>query len=241
MAIPKSVGFPAMLLAAVAVVSPSSVFAQAPVRVGGDIKPPVRTEYVAPVYPPIAQQAKIQGTVVLEIVIGPTGAVTEARSLRQNPLLDAAAVDAVRKWKYTPTLLNGAAVPVIMTVTLNFDLGKDRQSPVIIEATINKDGSVRDTRVINIPPAEIAQPLRQVVAAPADPQVIVVPAGYAIVDVTVGKDGMVREAKLIKGDEKLAAAALDAVRLWRYQPTLLNGVPIEVKMTVLVPIKSSGR
>jgi TonB family protein len=142
--------------------------------------------------------------------------------MRQNPLLDAAAVDAVRKWRYTPTLLNGAAVPVIMTVTLNFDLGKDRQSPVIIEGTI-------------------AQPLRQVVAAPTDPQVIVVPAGYAIVDVTVGKDGTVREAKLIKGDEKLAAATLDAVRLWRYQPTLLNGVPIEVKMTVLVPIKSPGR
>ena len=126
--------FPTVLLAsAVVLLSVSSAFGQAPVRVGGDIKPPVRTEYVAPVYPQLAQQAKIQGTVVLEIVIGPTGTVTDARVMRQNPLLDAAAVDAVRKWRYTPTLLNGAAVPVIMTVTLNFDLGKDRQSPVIIE------------------------------------------------------------------------------------------------------------
>ena len=228
------------LVTAVVFLPASSAFAQTPVRVGGDIKPPIRTEYVAPVYPTIAQQAKIQGTVVLEIVIGPTGTVTEARVLRQNPLLDAAAVDAVRKWKYTPTLLNGAPVAVMMTVTLTFDMGKNRQSPVIIEGTINKDGTVRDTKVINIPPAAIVQPERPLVSTSADPGVIVVPPGYAIVDVTIAKDGTVREATLIKGDAKLAAAALEAVRQWRYPPTLLNGAPIEVKMTVLVPIKSPG-
>ena len=241
MAIPKSVGFPAMAFAAVALLVPSPVFAQAPVRVGGDIKPPVRTEYVAPVYPPIAVQARVEGVVILELLIGTDGSVRQSRVLRQNALLDGAAVEAVKKWKYTPTLLNGVPTEVLTTVTVTFNLSRSTQPVVTVEATINKDGTVQDPRVVSIPPAEIAQPLRQVVATPVDPHVIVVPSGYAVVDVTIGQDGAVREVKLIKGDEKLAAAALDAVRQWRYPPTLLNGVPIEVKMTVLVPIKAPGQ
>ena len=222
MAIPKSVGFPAMAFAAVALLVPSPVFAQAPVRVGGDIKPPVRTEYVAPVYPLIAQQARVEGVVILELLIGTDGSVRQARLLRQSALLDGAAVEAAKKWRYTPTLLNGTPTEVLTTVTVTFNLSRSMQPAVIVDA------------------AEMVQPPALPVSAPADPKVIVVPAGYAIVDVTVGKDGTVREAKLIKGDEKLAAAALDAVRQWRYPPTLLNGVPIEVKMTVLVPIKAPG-
>lgn len=59
---------------------------------------------------------------ILEATIGPTGAVTDVIVLRSVPLLDEAAVDAVRQWQYTPTLLNGVPVPVIMTVTVNFSL-----------------------------------------------------------------------------------------------------------------------
>ena len=97
--------------------------AQVPVRVGGDIKEPRRTTYVAPVYPPIAQQAGIQGIVIVEAVIGIDGAVQEARILRPVPMLDQAALDAVTQWRYAPTLLNGQPVPVVMTVTVSFSLG----------------------------------------------------------------------------------------------------------------------
>jgi protein TonB len=93
-----------------------------PVRVGGNIKPPNKVRNVAPVYPPIAQQARVQGVVIIEATIGPNGRVTDARVLRSIPLLDQAALDAVRQWEYTPTLLNGVPVPVIMTVTVNFTL-----------------------------------------------------------------------------------------------------------------------
>ena len=93
-----------------------------PVRVGGNISPPTKTRDVAPVYPPVAQSARVQGIVILEAVIGPTGKVTEVRVLRSVPLLDAAAISAVEQWEYTPTLLNGVPVPVIMTVTVNFTL-----------------------------------------------------------------------------------------------------------------------
>jgi protein TonB len=60
--------------------------------------------------------------VIIEAIIGPDGRVQEAKVLRSIPLLDAAALDAVRQWQFTPTLLNGVPVPVIMTVTVNFTL-----------------------------------------------------------------------------------------------------------------------
>jgi periplasmic protein TonB len=95
---------------------------QKPVPVGGNIRPPERTEYVAPVYPPIAQAARVQGIVIVEATIGIDGRVMNARLLRSIPLLDEAAIAAVRQWTYKPTLLNGIPVPVIMTVTVNFQL-----------------------------------------------------------------------------------------------------------------------
>jgi len=94
----------------------------APVRVGGNIKPPTKVKDVKPTYPAIAQSARVQGVVIIEATIGPNGAVQEAKVLRSIPLLDAAALDAVRQWQFTPTLLNGVPVPVIMTVTVNFTL-----------------------------------------------------------------------------------------------------------------------
>jgi protein TonB len=94
----------------------------APVRVGGNIKPPQKTKDVRPSYPPIAQSARVQGIVIIEATIGPNGQVQDARVLRSIPLLDQAALDAVRQWVFTPTLLNGVPVPVIMTVTVQFTL-----------------------------------------------------------------------------------------------------------------------
>ena len=91
-------------------------------RVGGQIKPPTKIRNVQPIYPQIAQSARVQGVVVIEATIDPSGKVTETRVLRSIPLLDQAALDAVRKWEYQPTMLNGVAVPLIMTVTVNFTL-----------------------------------------------------------------------------------------------------------------------
>jgi protein TonB len=92
------------------------------VRVGGQIKEPKKLKNVPPVYPDIARQARVQGVVILECTISPQGKVTEVKVLRGIPLLDQSAIDAVKQWVYTPTLLNGVPVPVIMTVTVNFRL-----------------------------------------------------------------------------------------------------------------------
>ena len=87
-------------------------------RVGGGLTAPSRLGQ--PVYPPEAQTAGIQGVVIAEVVIDPAGDVVDAKVVRSIPLLDAAALAAVRDWHFTPTLVNGQPVPVRMTVTVNF-------------------------------------------------------------------------------------------------------------------------
>jgi protein TonB len=92
------------------------------VRVGGGIRPPAKIRDAAPVYPAIAQAARVEGTVILEALLDERGRVQNLKVLRSYPLLDQAAIDAVRQWEYTPTLLNGVPVSVIMTVTVTFKL-----------------------------------------------------------------------------------------------------------------------
>jgi periplasmic protein TonB len=96
--------------------------ADVPVRVSIGIKPPVKVKDVGPLYPAIARAAHVEGVVIIEATIGRDGKVRDARILRSIQLLDAAALDAVRQWEYNPTLLNGAPVSVVMTVTVNFKL-----------------------------------------------------------------------------------------------------------------------
>jgi protein TonB len=92
------------------------------IRVGGDIPAPTKIRNVQPTYPQIAQSARIQGVVIIEATIDREGRIAHARVLRSIPLLDQAALDAVRQWEYEPTLLNGVPVPVIVTVTVRFSL-----------------------------------------------------------------------------------------------------------------------
>jgi protein TonB len=69
-----------------------------------------------------ARAARQQGVVILETIIDVDGNVTTVRVLRGYPLLDESAVEAVRQWRFTPALLNGQPIPVVMTVTVNFAL-----------------------------------------------------------------------------------------------------------------------
>jgi protein TonB len=92
------------------------------VRPGGDLRPPAKIHHVAPEYPSIARSARVSGTVILEAVIAEDGRVEDVRVLRSIRLLDDAAADAVRQWRFTPTLLNGMPVRVLMTVTVSFAL-----------------------------------------------------------------------------------------------------------------------
>ena len=91
-------------------------------RIGGGIKAPTKVRDVRPAYPPIAQQARVQGVVIVEALIDADGNVADTRVLRSVPLLDQAALEAVQQWQYTRTEVNGVATAVVMTVTVSFNL-----------------------------------------------------------------------------------------------------------------------
>lgn len=91
-------------------------------RAGIGVREPKKIVHVAPIYPRIARDAKIEGVVVLEAVIDTDGRIDRLRVLRSTPLLDEAAIAAVKEWRYIPTQLNGVPVPVLMTITVNFQL-----------------------------------------------------------------------------------------------------------------------
>lgn len=97
-----------------------------PVRVGLDVREPRKVKDVPPVYPSVAAQSGLEGVVVLECVIDPRGRVADVKVVRGLPLLDEAAVEAVRRWVYTPTLVNGVPTSVIMTVRVRFRLNGGR-------------------------------------------------------------------------------------------------------------------
>lgn len=91
-------------------------------RVGGDIREPRKIVDARPVYPPIAVAARKEGVVILEAMIDERGRIVRLKVLRSEPLLDGAAISAVERWRYTPTLLNNVPVPVLMTITVHFTL-----------------------------------------------------------------------------------------------------------------------
>ena len=83
---------------------------------------PRKVKDVAPIYPPIAQSARVQGRVIVEAQVEPDGHVSNVRALRSIPLLDKAAVEAVMQWQFSPTLVNGKPVSVVVITVLTFTL-----------------------------------------------------------------------------------------------------------------------
>ena len=94
----------------------------APIRIGDGVAPPRKIHDVRPVYPPAAREAGVEGLVVLEATIDPTGEVSDIEVLKSVPELDEAAIAAVEQWRYEPTLVDGEPVSILMTVTINFML-----------------------------------------------------------------------------------------------------------------------
>jgi len=95
---------------------------EAPIRAIGEIKPPKLIKKVDPLYPDIARQARVEGVVIIEAVTDIYGRVAQVKVLRSIPLLDGAAVDAVRQWVYEPMIINGRPRSVIFLVTVTFQL-----------------------------------------------------------------------------------------------------------------------
>jgi TonB family protein len=95
-----------------------------PIRVGstGPVPMPAKTFDVAPEYPASARTARVEGTIEIDILVGTNGTVEETRIIKSIPQLNAAAMAAVKQWRYAPTVINGVAVPVRMIVKVAFVL-----------------------------------------------------------------------------------------------------------------------
>ena len=111
----RGVPFDRTTTGSVAVLMPAG-----PLRVGNDLPVPRKVKDVRPVYPPDALTTRAQGVVVLDATIDAGGKVTATRVIRSVPALDGAAVAAVREWEFTPTVVDGRAVPIIMTLSVGF-------------------------------------------------------------------------------------------------------------------------
>jgi len=93
------------------------------IRVGGNVQAAAIVRQVMPQYPPIAKTAHISGTVVLHAIIGKDGSVQDLQYMSGPPLLMKSALDAVKQWRYKPTMLNGEPVEVDTTISVVFTLG----------------------------------------------------------------------------------------------------------------------
>jgi len=94
------------------------------IRQGGNVQAARLTNKVQPAYPPLARQTRISGTVRLHAIIGKDGSVQQLTLESGHPLLVQAALDAVKQWRYQPTLLNGEPVEVDTTIDVIFSLNQ---------------------------------------------------------------------------------------------------------------------
>jgi TonB family protein len=215
------------------------------IRVGGNVQASKLVNHVLPVYPPLAKQARIQGVVRFQVVIGRDGRIQEIQLLTGHPLLIPAAQEAVKQWVYQPTLLNGRPVEVVTQVDVAFTLSGEAApsspQPQAAEpppaASSARSGAIQRVRVGgNIQASKLVSHVRPVYPPLARQARI---QGVVQFTVLIGTDGHVENIQLISGHPLLVPAAQEAVKQWVYQPTFLNGGEVEVLTQVDVAFSLS--
>jgi len=244
---------PLLLLIALASLASAQIVPQR-VRVADTIISQQIITKVAPVYPPLARQARIQGQVILRAQISKSGDVENLQLISGHPILAPAAIDAVKQWKYKPYLLNGEPVAVETSVTVNFTLSDkpaaeepggageipggipgDHASGVLGVVSSTPGNAPNGATRVRVSSA-VAQGLLLTKVQPQYPQDAKDQhiQGVVLLKVIIDKEGNVANIQLITGHPELAPAALEAVKQWKYKPYLLNGTPVEVDTQVQV-------
>jgi TonB family protein len=207
------------------------------IRVGGNVQQDKLVSQVRPQYPPLAKQARIQGTVRLSAVIGTDGDVKHLEVVSGHPLLVPAAVEAVRQWVYKPTLLNGTPVEVITQIDINFAL-----SDVSPGAAGGVPGGAAEGPPYRVGGAVSAPSLARKLE-PSFPEALRHQGLTAtvVLRVVIGADGKISGAYVtrIDGRPEFGDAALDAVRQWEFKPGTKDGQPVEVEATIEVNFRET--
>jgi TonB family protein len=198
-------------------------FAEGAVKVTDAIPPPKLIKKMNPVYPEAARQAGVEGVVILEARIDVEGRVKNVRILRSVPLLDQAAIDAVRQWVYTPMIIDGQPKEAIFTITVRFNLngkgkkdaeGKTSTGDVLIPTLIKK-----------------VDPVYPEAARQAGVQ------GLVLLEATTDEKGNVAAIRVLQSIPELDQAAIDALKQWKYEPFIIEGKPKGVVFTVTIQFK----
>ena len=196
------------------------------IRAVGDIKPPKLIKQVDPVYPEEARKAGVEGIVILEAKADEQGNVVEARVLRSVPVLDQAALDAVKQWTYEPLIIDGKPRKVLFTVTVRFALKEGDRAKLVerfAQGAVKAEGDIKPPMLIK----EVA-PVYPEAARAAGVQ------GVVILSVKADGKGRVVDVMVLRSIPLLDQAAIDSVRQWVYEPKIIDGKAMPVVFTVTV-------
>lgn len=192
------------------------------VKAQGLIKPPKQIKAVSPKYPEEARQAREEGLVIMSIKTDESGNVQDTLILRSpNEPLAAAAVEAVKQWKYEPLVLEGKPRKVVFTVNVRFKLHPG-------ERDINAGAIVVGD---DVPAPKLLKRVDPVYPEEARKNGV---QGVVILNVRSNEEGRVSQVEVLKSIPELDQAAVDAVKQWRYEPFMKDGKAVVVVVTVHV-------
>jgi TonB family protein len=203
-------------------------------------------------YSPTEADKHLTGTIVLKALVNKSGDIEKLELVSGHPMLAAAAIDAVKQWKYTPYEINGNRVTVETLITVEFlPAGKNPNDGStehdLARSTVEPDSATNSAqpKTSQTPlevPADTVQTLLLKRVAPVYPPLARQARiqGTVILNIVINKLGEVRDLQLYSGHPILAPAAIEAVKQWRYRPYEQDGQPVEIKTTVQVNFTLPG-
>jgi TonB family protein len=201
---------------------------------GGDVKPPAIISEPQPEYTDLARTDKVQGAVLVSLVVDEHGLPRHVRVLRGlGDGLDEKAIEAVNRYHFKPAMQNDKPVPVYATIDVNFALPApaaqraDAASPAAPIPPADAparvpSGALADNLISKV------DPVYPEIARAAHVQ------GAVILHALISKTGTVEKLNVISGPPMLVKSAMDAVQQWKYKPYIVNGQPVEVSTTITV-------
>jgi TonB family protein len=176
-----------------------------------------------PLYPEEARRRGVQGSVFVRNVIDINGRIKHVAVLEGDPVLVQPAIDAVKQWRYAPTYLNRIPVETESIDELKFavtDKAPEVSAPLHLPKDLKRGRLISQSMPVY---PEAARRLRL--------------DGTVVVQAIVGADGTIRQLRQVSGSHVLGQAALQALKKWRYEPSYMDGKPIEVNTTIVVNFK----
>ena len=207
------------------------------------------------IYPVAAEEKKLQGQVWVRLHISETGDIEGVDVISGDPILAAAAVSAIKKWKFKPYIKNGHPVKVLYKMPMDFAFRENvKDTPIPVEnnsiSSVDKNPADASSRPATDPPngnnvagtkqVRISQGVSKGLLLHKVQPIYPYEAmrnhveGTVLLRAVIDKNGRISSLEPISGPKELTTAAIGAVEQWRYRPYLLQGEPVEVETQITV-------